>query len=395
LFGSDIDLTAGWSVIYGRATGKPEGSTGSLVYGAPFKSIESDWSWGTGIAFRNETVRYYDLGRVSRYDAPGTPEEEALPVAYRSERLIGGYEVTRSFGLVHKLDLTLGAEVDRRFFRWEPPAGTSASATGQFRDAWIPVTDTRVSPFVQLHQHEATYLRTSELETLGLEENFQLGPAALVRVYPASRSLGSSRDLLGVLVAASYTLPLGDGLLRATGTSRTEYERSGKHDADAAGRLRLASPRVAFLRVVLDGIVRSRYQNYLNRRFELGGDTRLRGYPPGGFKHALLGPSVAALNAEVRSRSVGILGTAAGLAAFYDAGDAADRLADLRLKQSVGFGARVAFPQFSRMVMRADWAFPFTPPSGYRTFPGAVFITFDQAFPVPDLQAPTVMNPTF
>jgi hypothetical protein len=199
---------------------------------------------------------------------------------------------------------------------------------------------------------------------------------------------------LGVLAAASYTLPLGDGLLRATGTSRIEYERSGRHDADAAARLRVASPRLAFLRVVFDGIVRSRYQNYLNRQFELGGDTRLRGYPPGGFKGALLGPSVAALNAEIRSRSVGILGTAAGLAAFYDAGDAGERLSELHLKQSVGFGARVAFPQFSRMVMRADWAFPFTPAPGYQTFPGAVFITFDQAFPMPGVSPPTVMDPS-
>jgi hypothetical protein len=392
LFGSDVDLTLVGSVIYGRASGRPEGSTGSLVYGAPLASVESKWAWGTGVFFRNETVRSYDGGRVARYDAPGTAVEEALPVAYRSERLLGGYEVTRSFGRVHKFDLTFGVDADRRHYRWEAPAGTSAAAVSEFRAQWIPVTDTRLGPFVQLFEHDETYLRTSDLETLGLEENHQLGAAALLRVYPASRSLGSTRDLFGVLAAASYTLPLVDGLLRVAGTSRTEYERSGRHDADASGRLRIASPRLAVLRVVLDGIVRSRYRNYLNRQFELGGDTRLRGYPPGGFKGALLGPSVAALNAELRSRSVGILGTAAGLAAFYDAGDAADQIADLRLKQSIGFGARVAFPQFSRMVMRADWAFPFTPAPGYKTFPGAVFVTFDQAFPMPALSAPTVMD---
>jgi hypothetical protein len=393
LLGSDIDLTLVGSIIYGRASGRPEGSSGSLVYGAPLASVESKWAWGTGVYFRDETVRSYDGGRVARYDAPGTAAEEALPVAYRSERLLGGYEITRSFGRIHKLDLTLGVDADRRHYRWEPPAGTSAAATGAFREQWIPVTDTRVGPFAQLHVHEETYLRTSDLETLGLEENHALGAVALLRVYPASRSVGSSRDLLGVLAAAQYSVPLGDGLLRVSGTNRIEYERRGRHDADASGILRIASPRLAVLRVVLDGIVRSRYQNYLNRRFELGGDTRLRGYPPGGFKGALLGPSAAVLNAELRSRSIGILGTAAGLAAFYDAGDVAERIPDLRFKQSVGFGARVAFPQFSRMVMRADWAFPFTPAPGYKTFPGAVFVTFDQAFPMPQLVAPTVMDP--
>src|SRR5687768_9855627 len=141
-----------------------------------------------------------------------------------------------------------------------------AAAAQEFRAEWLPVSDTRLGPFVQLFEHDERYLRTFDLETLGLEENHQLGTAALLRLYPASRSVGSSRDLFGVLAAAYYTLPLGDGLLRFGGTSRTEYERNGRHDADASGRVRVASPRLAVLRVVLDGLVRSRYQNYLNRR---------------------------------------------------------------------------------------------------------------------------------
>jgi hypothetical protein len=394
LFGSDVDLTIAGSIIYGRATGELEGGTGGLVYGAPFASVDSKWAWGTGVSFRNETVRYYDRGRVARYDAPGTDATEALPLSYHGERLVGGYELTRSFGRIHKVDLTLGFDADRRFYRWEPPAGTSRAAAEEFRNVWLPVTDTRVGPFVQLFQHDERYLRTSELETLGLEENYRLGFASELRLYAASQSVGSTRSLLGVLAGASHTLALGDGLLRVTGVNRTEYERSGRHDADAWGRVSVASPRLGFVRLMLDGLVRSRYQNYLNRRFELGGDTRLRGYPPGGFQGALLGPSAAVVNAEIRSRSIGIFGTAAGLAVFYDAGDVKPRVADLRFKQSAGFGARVALPQFSRMVMRADWAFPFTPAAGYQTFPGAIFVTFDQAFPLTDLTPPTVMDPS-
>jgi hypothetical protein len=394
MFGSDVDLTISGSIIYGRATGRPEGATGGLVYGAPFASVDSKWAWGTGVSFRSEMLRYYDRGRVARYDAPATAVEEALPLSYRAERIVGGYELTRSFGRVHKVDLTLGVDADRRYYRWEPPTGTSRAAAAEFREVWLPVTDTRVGPFVQLFQHDERYLRTSELETLGLEENYRLGFGAMLRLYPASRSVGSSRSLLGVLAGASHTLALGDGLLRVIGVNRTEYERSGRHDADALGRVSIASPRVGFVRLLLDGLVRSRYQNYLNRRFELGGDTRLRGYPPGGFQGALVGPSAAVVNAEIRSRSIDIFGTAAGLAAFYDAGDVKPRVADLRFKQSAGFGARVAFPQFSRMVMRADWAFPFTPAAGYATFPGAFFITFDQAFPLSDLRPPTVMDPS-
>jgi hypothetical protein len=51
------------------------------------------------------------------------------------------------------------------------------------------------------------------------------------------------------------------------------------------------------------------------------------------------------------------------------------------------------FPQFDRVVFRADWGFPvFTP--GYQTLPGAFFFSFLQAFPVPGVAAPSVLTET-
>jgi hypothetical protein len=216
----------------------------------------------------------------------------------------------------------------------------------------------------------------------------------LLRVYPASQSLASSRDLLGVNASVSYTLPVGDGLIRAVGANRVELERNGRHDADAALRLRVAAPRTEYLRVVVDGIVRSRYRNYLNRDFQIGGDSRLRGYPHAGFSEARKGPSVAAVNAELRSRSVGILGSEVGAVAFYDAADAGPRLTDLRLRQSAGLGARIALPFLSRAVARADLAVPIG--RGHPALPFRLDVYFslnDQAFPMPALEAPTVMEP--
>jgi hypothetical protein len=56
--------------------------------------------------------------------------------------------------------------------------------------------------------------------------------------------------------------------------------------------------------------------------------------------------------------------------------------------ESAGFGVRVLFPQFDRVVMRADWGFPLTrgvvPTGG---FPGDIVVTFRQAFPMPALPA--------
>jgi outer membrane protein assembly factor BamA len=82
-----------------------------------------------------------------------------------------------------------------------------------------------------------------------------------------------------------------------------------------------------------------------------------------------------------------------GLAVFYDAGDVTDRLRDVFLRQSAGIGLRFVAPQFDRVVLRADWAFPFNPPHGTRTLPGALFIGYGQAFSPPVLSSPSVMTP--
>jgi hypothetical protein len=257
----------------------------------------------------------------------------------------------------------------------------------------VPLSDTRVSPFVQLRTHREIYLRTSNMETLALTEDYRLGPEALLRVYPASSKFGSTRDMIGTICGVSMTgAPLG-GLLRVVLRNRIEYEFSGRHDADVLADLRAVSPMLGFGRLVFDGVIRDRYENYLNRYFELGGDTRLRGYPQAGYQYSLKGPVAVALNGEFRTRSVELLSVHTGLAAFFDAGDATDSFEHLRLRSSAGLGVRFVFPEFDRIVLRADWAFPFEPVPGYSTFPGTFFVTYGQAFSMPTLDTPTVTRP--
>jgi len=393
ILGTDLESSLSAHMIFNRMSGAREGVAGLFSYGVPFRETEQAWSWGTGIYVSSLIKGRYEGLTLTRYDAPSTVEVEALPIAYRSERILGGYEVVRSFGRRRKLDVGVGVDVDRRFNQWTPPPGTSAAAQEDFRDAWVPVTDTRIGPFAQLFTRDERYLRTSDLETLGLEETYRLGFDALLRVYPASSRLGSTRDLIGSLSGVGFSQGLGDGLLRAVVENRLELEKSGRDDADVTARLRVALPKTSIVRLVVDGVFRYRYENYLNRNLELGGDTRLRGYPPAGFNGSFLGAAAAAVNTELRSTSIGLFGTECGLALFHDAGHAAETLSELSFKQSAGVGLRVLLPQFARTVVRLDWAFPFNPVAGYKTFPGAAFLTFDQAFTMPELAAPTVMAP--
>lgn len=393
MFGSDIELALSGGIVYGRASGKAEGSYGRFTYGAPIRTTSDRWGWGTGVAFQDLVARRYDQGRVERFDAEVTPENDALPIQYDSERFVGGVEVVRSFGRTEKFDVSLGAEADRTLARYHHHAGADPRAEQELIDVWLPVNDTRISPFLQLRTHGERYHHTIELETLALQEDYRLGPELLLRAYPASSAAGSTRDLFGLVSGLSYTASLGDGLARAVVQNTVEYEFNGDHNAVFGAQVHAATPRLGFGRFVADGIVFDRYENYLNRYYGLGGDTRLRGYPSSGFQGSLRGTTVVAVNPEFRTPSVDILSMHVGVAGFYDLGAAANGFDALSFLQSVGLGLRILFPYFDRTVFRIDWGFPLTP--GYPTFPGAVFVAFGQAFEMPELASPTVMTPDF
>jgi hypothetical protein len=394
ILGTDLEARLSGNVIYNRAHNEPEGSFGFFSYGHPLRHADQRWAWGVGGYWADQRVRRYSTsGYTALYDAPSTPGPDYIPNVYDAERYIAGYEVTRSFGRVDKFDLTFGFDVDRRRYRHQQVPGTTGQAEADFHDEFVPVSDTRIGPFAQLRTRGERYLRTSELETLGLEEDYRLGPEVLVRAYPSSQLLGSTRNFLGLVSGASITGALGDGLARLVVLNRLEYADEGRHDADIGFFARVTSPRVALGRLTFDGLLRDRYENYLNRSFDVGGDTRLRGYPAAGFQYSSRGPLIVSLNTEARTRSIDILSAQTGLAVFYDVGGASETFEQLYLRQSVGVGARILFPQFDRAVMRIDWAFPFTPPYGYTTFPGSVYFTFGQAFAMPGLPTPTVMDP--
>ncbi|MFO7179057.1 MAG: BamA/TamA family outer membrane protein [Pseudomonadota bacterium] len=387
ILGSRLSGSAFTALVFNRHTGEREGSYGTLSYGLPLYSAEQRWAFGSTVEFRDYLVRLYGRdGRVFLFDADATEENDAIPVVYAYERYYSANEVTRAFGRQRRVLLTFGFEIDHTAYRARVPPGTDPRAEAELVEEEIPRGDTRLGPFVGLRLHEERYLKTIDLETLGLQEDFRLGYDATLRLYPASRALGSSRDLLGVSSGLSYTHALGDGLVRVLAASSIEYANDERHDALATLAARFASPRLGFGRIIADGVFQNRYWNHRNRRFALGGADRLRGYPTD--DPALRGDDAAALNVELRTRGIDILSAQCGLAAFYDVGGVANRVSDIALRQSVGVGLRILFPQANRYVFRADYGLPLSP--GYPTLPGGVFVTFGQAFGMPTLASPSV-----
>lgn len=379
LSGRWLTFVSDANIIINRASGRPEGSYGTVSISRPLYSTRTEWGWGINVAWREEIVRHYVNAKLAGFGAVGTPQVDKIPWEYRAQRYTNTYGVTRSFGWATKSDITFGGELNRRAYRTGDLSRFDPVAVTEFINTAVPVSDTRVGPFLQYRGYTTNFIRVLDFETLGLQEDFRLGHDVWLKVYPVTRALGSSRNFFGTYAAAQYTVALGDGLVRGAIESDTEAEVDRLSDASVVGSVRIVTPRLGFGRFVYDAYVGNRYRNFLNHTDFLGGNGRLRGYPSNFF----VGKDVVASNLEYRSRPVEILSLQLGGAVFYDVGDAFSGFDHLRPRHSVGVGFRALFPQLDRFVFRGDLGFPVGRPLPSGVFATSFFFAFEQAFPVP------------
>jgi hypothetical protein len=219
-------------------------------------------------------------------------------------------------------------------------------------------TQSRISPFVEVVSYFNQWQRTIDLETLGLQEDFRMGPVARVRLYPAHRDLGSSRSLLGIRSLASYAEPIGTGYGKLELSHDVELGSVGETHALMAASLRFASPRHVLGRVIVDATFQNLYRNYYRSFYSLDNRGRLRGYRADLGGPELYGTGLVAANVELRSRPLSVLSTLIGLVAFYDVGDAFYDLDEVELRHGFGGGIRFLIPQLDRDVLRIDVGFP-------------------------------------
>jgi outer membrane protein assembly factor BamA len=382
--GSKVDVYALGRVFVNLDTGKAEGSQATLSVYRSLISLADKWAFLAGAGWTIEQTRVYSDRRL-------VISKEGVPLSYHTSIVRGGGEVTRSFGQRQKFDLTFGTELVRRDYDATRAPDVPLATYEAFVRHELPVSDTRLSPFVMLEHKTSRFLATRDVETLSLQESFSLGQMAALRVYPALRGFGSSRDLLGTVAWLGYTLPWDDGLVRAVGNSSIEQADSGRSQASGQVALRVVSPRLGFARLVADSALVSTYRNYLNRKLVLGGDSRPRGYVSAIFR----GASGFAATLELRTFAVNILSARIGAVAFYDVGGTGESVNDIALHQSVGAGLRILFPQVNRQCFRVDWAAPLTAGRGRvpdRPLPGGVFFTFGQAFDFPKMKLPEILG---
>ena len=378
-----IGASTGASITLNRRSGEAEGGALSLAVGQGLYSTRTPWAWGADASYAVGISRRYVNAQVATFDSRTTPNIlDNIPSEYKSRSYGASVGVTRSFGWGFKnnFNLTLNAASSEvttfDLSRYNP------AAVADFVNRTVPVGETRVYPALTWATFSNDYLRTLDVSTLSLQEDFRLGHDVSASVYPVRKAFGSTRDLVGFSARAGYGLALGDGFAAASVSTFAENQDGTLSDASVSGGLTTVTPRLGFGRLVMNTSFVNRYRNYLRNRTITGGDDRLRGYPSNFF----FGKDAVFYNIEFRTTSVEFLKSAFGAVAFYDAGDAAEGFDMLHAKQSVGFGVRALFPQLNRLVFRADLAFPLKrgpfPETGIPTpvDPVGFFFSFGQAF---------------
>jgi hypothetical protein len=381
LDGRWIDVLVDGNVVLNRANGEPEGMFGTATAGRPLVTSRTEWAWSTGTTFSNQLVRRYVNASVATF-TPSAPGATPIPWVYRERTFAQDAKLTRSFGWETKNDVSVGAYFSHTRYVVPPDASFDPESVREFVSVATPTGEDRVGPFAQWHGYSNDYLRTFDLDTLGLQEDHRLGHDLWLRVYPVLRAVGSSRDLFGTYGGAAYAVPLGDGLARATLESTLETTAEGLSDASFKTALGVVTPRLGLGRIVLKATFLDRFENYLNVRTFIGGESLLRGYP----SRYLSGKDYAAANLEYRTRSIELAAIHFGAALFYDVADAFDHVGDLDPKHSVGGGLRVVFPQIDRTVLRFDVGVPVSSaPLPSDVPPVSFFLAFQQAFLLPSV----------
>jgi hypothetical protein len=397
-----ITLGADANLVINRDTGNTEGTYGTVGASRPLYSTSTAWAAALTTNWINDVARRYQNAQVVNFYG-GPPlingarpvSTDLIPYEFRQRVLVNTAGITRSYGNEHKTDLSFGAEMNVHAYQDEDDlTGRDPAAVRQFNSSVLPVSDTRVGPFVQLRHYENRFANLLDADTLALQENYRLGFDLWGRVYPVLRGFGSSRDFIGTYAAAQYSAQLGDGLVRGSVELLNEFQTGDNQadnrisDASIDASLRIMTPRLGIGRILFDSSVYNRYRNFSNELTFLGSDSRLRGYPTS----FLSGKDFVVSNLEFRSRSIEILSCQIAGAIFYDLGDAFNGYDHLRPYDAAGFGLRALFPQLDRTVFRVDVGFPLARPlpadsTGIPIAPVAFTFAFRQAFGVPNAGA--------
>ncbi|MEO6954412.1 MAG: BamA/TamA family outer membrane protein [Polyangia bacterium] len=364
-------------VFLRRSTSMLEGGYASFITGRPLYSLRTQWGWQLDGSFLQDIARTFQGGslRALKYN------DELIPDAYARRQMVANLAGTRSFGVLDKLNLTLGFRVTstRSRLPTDFPTTLSAGARAAYI-AYLPRSESASGPYLAAVAYRASFVRLQNIQTFALSEDFRLGPKASFEIRFADPLFGFSSRFWAFSASYGATYWGRDNMITFSLSVAARLQGGIKANQSWVNQVYDASfhettPRFGPFRLHIAGALEMRRNDLANTRVSLGLDSGLRGFDTRYF----IGNNFYRANIELRSIALNLWTLHVGGVLFYDGGDAPSSLLTAGYHQDAGVGLRILFPQFDRQVLRLDLAFPFERGSG-GVYGPRFSVGFGQAF---------------
>jgi hypothetical protein len=366
VFGQDLRLIELFDLIFSRAGGGPEGSTGTLRFGRPYYSLAQQFSFELYAKYADFVDRKLRNGRLLGYDT--RPESRGESCVPGSEGCVGRvwdeWRLRVELAAHHRI----GQRSKQIFTAGLGVADQQASPNREtrllpaqervFRAEVLPRVRRDVYPFVRYRLSLPSFATFTNLGTFGQSESVQLGPRIDGSVALPLRLLGSTGNGMEVHGLLGYSWAVHDTFVDVVADVTSRLDRGKVRDQRALLQLRAASPPLSWVlgRFVGRALWDGRKNDTQNTLVTLGADNGLRGYPA----QYLYGTGASRIlcNLEYRTQPWLLQSVHLGLVGFYDAGTVYEELRRARWRHALGAGVRVLFPQFNRYAFRLDVGAP-------------------------------------
>ena len=364
-------------VFLKRSTSAAEGGVAQLVLGRPLYSLRTQWGWKLDGSYLQDVARTFQGGRLREL----AYNDERIPDSYARRQIVGNLAGTRSFGVLDKLNLTLGFRVTSSRYRLPDdfPGALSEGARTSYT-AYLPRSESASGPYLAAVAYRASFVRLQNIDTFALSEDFRIGPRASFEVRFADPIFGFSSRFWAFSASYGATYFGRDNIIafNLSAAARLQggivaHENWVNQVFDAS--FHETTPRFGPFRLHIAGALEMRRNDLAHTRVSLGLDSGLRGFDTRYF----IGNNFYRANIELRSIALNLWTLHLGGVIFYDGGDAPSSLLTAGYHQDAGFGLRILFPQFDREVLRLDLAFPFERGAGGAYGP-RFSVGFGQAF---------------
>ena len=364
LLGEHLDFRARVDDILTRddltkhSTLHSEGSDSTITLSRPLWSLASEWAAGASFTHRFAIDRQF-LGtqlRTYPYTDPETMQVTAFDRAYEMRRWGTNAFVTRQWGDELKQQLSLG----HGFNSQRPHPLDSFTGDDLQRAAFIaavlPRSEVTSVPYIEYSFFTPRYRTLRNVTTFDLAEDLRTGPDLDISVGVGLKWLGSDHFFQRLSSAVGWTfLWARDGFVRVAAGLGGRRQHGDLIDNTATVLVRGATPPIAdTVRILAQSSVSTRWNDTQNQFYAIGSDSGLRGFQINEF----IGQRYFNLQVEARTLPYPIWVLRIGGVVFYDAGGAANSLAEMALHQDAGLGVRILIPQTSAQLLKFDFAVP-------------------------------------